>query len=136
MSQIAIANRFQKVAEPPRGKKRASPFCIRLTQDERAYLEELAGTQPLGSYIRKSLLGKRAEKRKTYRKPKINDAQLGQILAELGRSRYSSNLNQIAKSANMGTLDVSRDVEQELLEACGAVLAMRDALITALGLNS
>ncbi len=32
--------------------KRAAPFCIRLTAQERAYLEELAGDEPLGGYIR------------------------------------------------------------------------------------
>ena len=42
------------------------------------------------------------------------------------------NLNQLAKSANMGTLDVSQNVELQLQEAYLAILAMRDALITAL----
>ncbi len=32
--------------------KRAAPFCIRLTAEERAYLEEFAGDEPLGGYIR------------------------------------------------------------------------------------
>lgn len=58
-----------------------------------------------------------------------------QVLAELGRSRLSSNLNQLAKAANMGTLPVHRDITGELQEACRSVQAMWDALLTALGLN-
>jgi len=68
--------------------------------------------------------------------PTFRDKQIAQVLAELRASRLSSNLNQLAKSANMGTLDVSRNVEQELQDACGAVLAMRDALLTAVARSS
>lgn len=117
-------------------KKPPSPFSIRLSEEERAYLIQQAGGRTLGVYIRQRLLGDRAEKRRAFRKPKIDDKQLAQVLAELGASWFSSNLNQLAKSANMGTLDVSRNVEQELQDACGAVLAMRDALLMALGLKT
>lgn len=135
---LRASDTFNKVscaAPQPSRKKPPSPFSIRLSEEERAYLIQKAGGKPLGAYIRSRLLGERAEKRRTFRKPKIDDRQIAQVLAELGASRLSSNLNQLAKSANMGTLDVSRNVEQELEDACGAVLAMRDALLTALGLK-
>lgn len=115
--------------------KPAAPFSLRLTVEERALLDELAGGWPLGAYIRQRLLGEKADKRRTVRKPKIDEQKLALVLAELGKSRLSSNLNQLAKAANMGTLDVSQEVEGQLQEACRAVLAMRDALITALGLK-
>jgi len=136
---LHAAGSFNKVscaAPQPRRKKPPSPFSLRLSAEERAYLTRQAGGRPLGTYIRTRLLGERAEKRRTFRKPKIDDKQIAQVLAELGASRLSSNLNQLARSANMGTLDVSRNVEQELEDACGAVLAMRDALLTALGLKT
>ena len=38
----------------PRSKK-PSPFSLRLTFEERARLEELAGSEPLGSYIKRKV---------------------------------------------------------------------------------
>ncbi|RLJ22207.1 hypothetical protein DJ030_02165 [bacterium endosymbiont of Escarpia laminata] len=111
------------------------PFSLRLTPEERAYLEQKAGTRPLGAYIRTRLLDGRAEKRRVIRKPKIDDKQIALVLAELGRSRLSSNLNQLAKASNCGTLDVSSKVERDLQVACRAVVTMRDHLIAALGLG-
>ncbi len=137
-SNIPISQAFQQVSAPTAiaiRKKAPAPFSLRLSTDERARLEAEAGGRPLGTYIRERLLGENAEKRRIQRKPRIDEQKIAVVLAELGRSRLSSNLNQLAKSANMGTLDVSRDIEQELKDACGAVLAMRDALIIALGLK-
>ncbi len=113
--------------------KATSPLSIRLTLDERAYLEELAGNQSVSAYARKILLGTKAEKRITLRKPKMEDIQYSTLLANLGQSRLSSNVNQLAKHANMGTLDCSQNIEQQLEDACGAIFAMRDALFMALG---
>jgi hypothetical protein len=106
---------------------------LRLTAEERATLDRLAGRRPLGDYIRDSLLGEEQHKRRVSRRPQVDEKQLALVLAELGRSRLSSNLNQLAKSANRGTLPVSRDVAGELREACWA---MRNALISALGLKA
>lgn len=122
---------------PPQNpsKKRPSPFCIRLTTEERAYLQQLASNRPLGAYIRERLLGERAMKRRRLRQPKLDDQQYATLLAALGQSRLSSNLNQLARSANMGTLDVSQDIERQLEDAYGAVQEMRKALFIALGLK-
>ncbi len=95
-----------------------------------------AGGRSLGAYIRERLLGERVHHRRTPRRPNIDEKQLAAVLAELGHSRLSSNLNQLARAVNMGTLDLSQDVEQELRDACRAVSAMRDTLIYALGLKS
>ena len=136
---LRASDSFNKVscaAPQPGRKKPPSPFSLRLSAEERAYLVQQAGSRPLGAYIRSCLLGDKAEKRRTFKKPKIDDKQIAQVLAELGASRLSSNLNQLAKSANMGTLDVSRNVEQELQDACGAILVMRDTLLMALGLKT
>lgn len=116
--------------------KQIAPFSIRLTPEERTYLEHLAGNSPLSTYIRTKLLEKKAEKRRVLRKPKLQDSQYAALLAALGESRLSSNLNQLARHTNMGTLDVSEDTERELQDACKAVLEMRKALVLALGLQS
>ena len=54
------------------------------------------------------------------------------MLAELGKSRLASNLNQLAKAANTGSLPVSPETEQALVQACEDVRRMRHALPAAL----
>ena len=133
---LAPKNDFKEVATPPEPKEIATPFSIRLTPSEKAYLTQKAGSRPLGAYIRQELLGNQAHSRRKERKPKVDEKQVAALLAELGQSRIPSNLNQLAKAANTGTLGASDEVERQLQDACGAVLAMREALFIALGLRS
>lgn len=120
---------------PKKSKRRYTPpFSLRLTLDERKRLDEMAGNQPLGSYIRNRLFGEQVEKRRTIKKPAPDSAMLGLLLSELGQSRLASNINQLAKAANMGTLDITPDIEREIEQACSEIQAMRALLITALGI--
>lgn len=119
-------------AERPQ-KSKTSPFSLRLTNEERAWLDQQAGYRPLGDYIRAKILGENAQKRRTLRKTNTDAQQIALVLSMLGDSRLASNLNQLAKHANMGTLDVSEHVEEELTQACAAIVAMRDTLLIALG---
>lgn len=136
--QVRLTTAFQTpfgTTQSVEAKKRPAPFCLRLTMDERAYLEGLAGSRPLGAYMREELLGNMAEKRRELRSPQIDQGQYAALLAALGQSRLSSNLNQLAHHANMGTLDVSQDTEQQLQEAYDCILEMRKALFMALNLK-
>ena len=134
-----VSEKFGQVSNSqvssPGVSKPAAPFSLRLSVEERALLDAQAGGRPLGAYIRQRLLGEKSDKRRSIRKPKVDERQIAALLAELGRSRLSSNLNQLAKAANVGTLDVSKEVEAQLQEMYQAILDMRDALITALGLK-
>lgn len=132
---INASKAFRKAVRKPSKATKARPFAVRLTDDERVYLKRKAGTRPLGTYIRECILGEQAKQRRTYRQPRVNDKQLAAVLAELGNTRLSSNVNQLARAVNTGTLDVSEDVEQQLLDAYEAILAMREALFVALGLK-
>ena len=133
-----VSESFRKASNGDKsrnGRKPAPPFSLRLTATERAYLLQQAGGRPLGAYIRDRLLGERGQRRRICRRPAVDEKRIALVLAELGRSRLSSNLNQLAKAAHTGTLPVSAEVERDLRDACGAVLRMRDALISALGLK-
>ncbi|MEM8770647.1 MAG: hypothetical protein AAGD92_03250 [Pseudomonadota bacterium] len=132
---VGIASKFAKASQPERSREIARPFCLRLTNSERARLEAEAGTTPLGRYIRARLLGAASQKRRKARRISVNEQALARAMAHLGQSRLASNLNQIAKAANIGALPVSPDLEGELAEACHDVRQMRQALITALGLR-
>ena len=115
--------------------ERSAPISVRFTEAEKARLRDLAGSRPIGQYIRDQALQGNAVPRAARRSP-VKDAEpLGQLLGLLGQSRLGSNLNQIAKAAHHGSLPVTDEVEQDLRHACAAVLEMRELLLRALGLQ-
>jgi hypothetical protein len=122
-------------------KTRPAPYSIRFTPEERARLDRDAGKKPVSMHIRDKLFGDgvshrvRRPNRKLHQ-PSVNQAALARVLAALGQSRLASNLNQIAKAANMGALPVTPDLERDLQEACCEVRSMRADLIAALGLKA
>ncbi len=132
-----IVGAFQQAAAPatalPQGGKPPPPFSLRLSAAERAELIRRAGSKPLGVYIRAQLLGNVTTPRRSRRQPGADQQTLAKLLAELGQSRLSSNLNQLAKAANSGSLPVSPETEQVLVQACEDVRRMRHALLSALG---
>ncbi|SEN51095.1 hypothetical protein [Nitrosomonas marina] len=136
INTLSVGDAFSVSAALPRNKPKrryTPPFSLRLTVEERKRLDEMAGNQPLGSYIRDRLLGEKTEKRRKVKKPKPDTAMLAMVLSELGQSRLASNINQLAKAANMGTLDITPEIEQEIEQACREIQAMRALLIAALG---
>ncbi len=122
-----------------KNNKIPTPFSLRLTFEERAALEQEAGDEPLGAYIRKKLLGSKRKprrRRSRTRKPLKDEKALGELLGKLGESRLASNVNQLAKAANSGSLPVTPDTEKALQNACDDVRAMRMLLMQALGYYS
>ncbi len=109
---------------------------FRTTAAEKTRLLELAGRQSLGAYIRNQLLGENVRPRKKQRIPKRDDVILCKVLAALGNTRLSSNLNQIAKSANRGALPVTEELVLDLESAALDIRAMRMALMMALGFST
>jgi hypothetical protein len=134
----SLPDDFQNAAAPearPERAKSAAPFSLRLSAQERATLEADAGNLPLGEYIRRRVFGEDASpRRRVPRRPGPDHELLARVLAELGRSRLASNLNQLAKAANTGALPVSREIAAELAAACADVREMRATLLRAMGL--
>jgi len=124
---------FNDIAAKP-AKRYAPPFSLRLTVEERERLDMLRGNTPLGQYIREELLGEDAAPRKRrVRQPVRDQEALGRVLGALGASHLASNLNQLARAVNTGSLPVSPETEESLSEAFEAVVAMRHDLMRALG---
>lgn len=121
---------FERAAK----KKAASPFSLRLSEDERALLRQRAGKQALGDYIRSCLFGDAAKSSKR-RTPRDRDVECAKALAGLGRSELSTNIATIANAAAIGALPVTPDLEETLRAACRDVRMMRDALIKSLGVK-
>ncbi|SNZ07407.1 hypothetical protein [Cohaesibacter gelatinilyticus] len=116
--------------------KRPPPFSIRFTPEERDQVEQAAGGMPLASYIKSVVLSDNAPVYRKRRKPPVVDQKLlAEILARLGGSRTASNLNQIAKHLNQGTLIVDPDLEVDLHRAIAEMAWMRASLMRALGIK-
>lgn len=112
------------------------PFSLRLTVDERRWLEQAAAGMPLGTFIKERLLGSTLTPRRSRRPYRDADHKaLAQVLAALGGSRLASNLNQIAKAVHMGALPVTPELEDDLQRACLQIREMRDRLLHALGVG-
>ena len=91
----------------------------------------------LGAYIRSVLFDQELPKvRRRGTRPVADHAELARVLAVLGSARLSSNMNQLAKAVNTGSLPVTPDTESELRAACADIAAMRQMLVKALGLDS
>lgn len=114
---------------------KSKPLSVRFTDAEKARLADLAGGVPLGQFIRERALGEATEARARVRQPLKDAEPLGRLLGLLGQSRLSSNLNQLAKAANQGSLPVTKEVEDDLRAACAGVFEMRALLLKALGLK-
>lgn len=122
-----VSDKAGKAKYPP-------PFSIRFTFEERARLDANRGCQPLSAHIREKLFGEDVTPRKRPGNSPVRDSEaLGRVLGALGASRLSSNLNQLAKAVNTGSLPVSPEVEAELMKACQEVQELRADLLRALG---
>ena len=118
-------------------RKRPSPFCLRLTFEQRAKLEAGAAGMSLASYIHWRLFDPDQPPPRQRGKAPVKDQEaIARVIGLLGQSRIANNLNQLAKQANLGTLPVTPDTEAALLEAAADISAMRDMLVRALGLDA
>lgn len=124
-------------------RKSRRPISIRFSEEEWAALDRAAGDMPVGSFVRRKALDGLEVSRKTpdrrrarQRIPRSDETAISNMLGAFGRSRMSSNLNQLAHAANLGTLAVDPEVAQALTDACADVRAMRIDLIRALGLKA
>ncbi|MDJ0825071.1 MAG: plasmid mobilization relaxosome protein MobC [Rhodobacter sp.] len=116
--------------------KREAPFSLRLSFEERAKLEQNAGSMPLSAYIKSLLFADDAPTYRQRRRTAEADEQLlAELLACLGASRLSNNLNQLAKAANSGSLYFDADTKADIKRACDDVRAMRLLLMQALGIK-
>tara|TARA_R110002124_G_scaffold44687_1_gene135944 strand:- start:98 stop:505 length:408 start_codon:yes stop_codon:yes gene_type:complete len=113
-------------------ERREAPFSLRLSFEEKAKLKEMAGDVPLGAFIKAVLFDEARSGVQHSKAASRDDQAVGRALGQLGKSRLSQNLNQLAKGVNMGSLPVTPETEAELQSACRAVQDMRDALMAAL----
>lgn len=112
---------------------------MRLTQEERARLEQAARGMPLSRYIRVRLfdgigvdVGHGDEHRLS---PADRQKLLAQILARMGQSGLPASLAELAELARLGLLPLEADAAATLSDARDELKALRLDLLRALGLR-
>lgn len=127
---------FRAAANAKPSRKRLPPFSLRLSAEEKAFLKAKAGEMSLGAYIKAKAFADGGPVKKRAVGLEVQDQKaLSKALALLGQSRFSSNLNQLAKAANIGSLPMSPELERELTETCAHVQEIKALLIRAVGLK-
>lgn len=117
-------------------RKYPTHLTLRLTDEEWAVLEKAAAGLTVSAHVRERLFGEAVAQRRTRGKAPVKDHEsLGQVLALLGKSRLASNVNQLAKAANTGSLPVTPETEAEIVQASDSILTMKDHLLHALGVR-
>ncbi|MEM1151469.1 MAG: hypothetical protein AAGI03_13060 [Pseudomonadota bacterium] len=114
--------------------KRPSPVSLRLSPEERAELERAAEWRSLNSYIKGRIFGADGKARRDRRALPVRDhAALAQALGLLGAKEVADSLRELSHAAKTGALPVSPETEEELINACAAVFAIKADLMRALG---
>lgn len=117
--------------------KPTSIVSVRLTDDEKTALKDMAGAKGLSTYLRdKALNGVVGSARRIQRpKPGPNTQILSELLACLSRKGLSDNLRRIADAAERGALQFDPDASRNIATACDDIAAMRALLLKGLGLR-
>ncbi len=119
---------------PKQKTKKPSPFCLRLSTEERARLEYEAGDMPLGAYARSRLFDDPTPRKRRMKRPVKDHKLLAELITKLGASRIANNLNQLARAANSGSLLLMPEIEEDLRQALADIAWMRKTLMKGLGL--
>ena len=121
-----------------KSSKPLSPFTMRLNPQEREKLAQLAQDMNMSqaAFIRAKVFDGLPLKQKKIAAT-LDHQTLAKLLMMLGESRIANNLNQLAKHANCGTLELdSKELEAQINESYEAVIWMRQTLLQSLGLKS
>jgi len=129
-SQCSQFNDVGKAAPAP---EKLYPMSFRVTLREKKRIKNYAKNQSVSAYLRDVALKGKPAKRKA--SPAVKVEMAARILGALGQSGTLANLETIATAAEMGALPVTDELEAELRNACALILAMRNDLITALGIK-
>lgn len=137
-----LSGLFNASAKPATRKASAPtiPLSIRVTVEEKAQLQQMAGTLAISTYIRQKLFGDGAAARparyqKKPRQPAINAQEVAKLLAMFGQSELARSMLALSLAVQQHELELSHEVEQKLALACADIHAIKLALVVALGVQ-
>lgn len=136
-SKVQSAFRGAVEVSPGKPSGSASTVSVRLSATEREALEGAAGGKSLSAYIRKCLFGGSAMPSRTSGKRPVKDHEaLARVLAALGQSNLSRDLETLRWAEEDGVLVIDPETAVLLQRAAADIAAMRGDLIAALGLRN
>lgn len=140
-SDINLTSDFTKPDQgKPKRRKRVPSISIRVTEEEKARLQEMAGAMAVSGFIRQTLLGDDVAKRprryiKKQRKPDIDHTEIARLLGMFGQSELGRSMLALSLAEQTGDLDVTPEVSYKLEQACDDIHEIKVALIMALGIK-
>lgn len=133
----SLQTAFAQSSGDTKPAKRAAPVSIRFTADEKQSLEAAAAGEALGPYIKRCVLKQHRVKRKVQPKAKTHQQEtVARTLRRLGDSGIYSVLHSLILAVEEQRLILDQDQEDDLRHAAIEVMAMRNDLISALGLQA
>ena len=122
----SLSAQFAKVAarrvNPKPKRRRPSSLSIRVSNEERAYLECMAGRRSIAAYVREKVLcGEQTSRRKVATNPSLDHAMLGQVLGKLRKSDQVACLFLLLAAAESQRVAMAEDGRAALRAACGDV---------------
>lgn len=115
-------------------RKRPAPLSLRLNSEERAALEAAANGMSLSRYVKGRIFDAGGKPKSSGRAQPVRDhVALAQVLGMLGAMEVAGSFRELAAAAKSGALPVTPETEEELLNACAAVLAIKAEVMRALG---
>lgn len=110
---------------------------VRVTEDEKARLQRDAAGLSLSDHIRERLLGDDVRPRRTRSRFPVKDHEaLARVLSKLGRSALHNTLHRLLLAVEEQRIPLERPIEDDLRQAFADINAMRNDLVTALGLKT
>ena len=136
ISRSGVVAAFDVANDPARKSeaKRPAPLSLRLNADERSALETAAAGMSLSRYIKGRLFdGKGKPKPSGLAQPVRDHVALATVLGMLGAMEAAGSFRELAAAAKSGALPVTPETEEQLVNACSAVLAVKAEVMQALG---
>ncbi|MEP3297882.1 MAG: hypothetical protein ABJO27_15660 [Pseudoruegeria sp.] len=106
-------------------------ITLRLSPEEYARLQEMAGNRPLSSFVRETALGAQFKRRKINRLPSEAIKLLARVLAVLMQHPLISSFKQVAHSEET-SLDPQDDIHATIRDCHALLIEIRTLLMDAL----
>lgn len=133
----SIQTDFAQSSGNTKPAKRAAPVSIRFTPFEKQSLEVAAAGEALGPYIKRCVLKQHRVQRKAQPKAQTRQQEIiARTLRRLGNSGIYSVLHSLILAVEEQRLILDQDQEDNLRHAAIEVMAMRNDLVSALGLQA
>ena len=116
-----------------RNDKYGIPFSMRLSVEERARLDSLAGDMTAAAYVRSRLFDTPSPRSRKIRRFDVNQSLLKKLVRQLGRQHISSSLHRIMNAIDEGDLELDDELDVELRALCSDLRQLRRTIRKALG---